>query len=122
MTEYTEIKHLQQKPLYPVGQITSPVLCAVLDQNVDRCNIPVDSAHIGKLVIKSQIWKTTALLTVTLLFIISYFRDSKYLYVPPIFKGWPILDEPLTLHEDPRKLLEYGYRRFGKNAFKIIRH
>ena len=114
VTENTEIECLQQKPLYPVDPITNPVLCTLPYQKVDHFNIAVISAQIGKVVIKSHAWKATALLIATLLLIISYFRDSKDPHVPPVLKGWPILGEALTFQKDPRKLLEYGYQRFGK--------
>ena len=114
VTENTEIKCLQQKPLYPVHTVTNPVLCALPDQTVDHLNIAVTGAQIGKVVVKPHLWKASAFLIVTLVFIILHFKETKDLHTPPVLKGWPVLGEALTFQKDPRKLLENGYQKFGK--------
>ena len=119
ITENTDIKCLQQKPLYPVDPVTNPVLCALPKEKVDYINIAVTGAEISSKLFKQREWEIFTWIAALGMAVATYWwhkQEKK----PQVLRGWPIVGEAIEFNKDPKNLLLGGFRKYSQTVSKAF--
>lgn len=121
VTENTEIKCLQQNPLFPVDPVTNPVLCSLPKQGVDVKLLASTGAEVSLALLKQHRAAIFICLVALILGVIAYqkIQDSAKGY-PNVLHGYPILGRALDFQKDPKKLLLEGFGRYGSSPSKTF--
>ena len=110
VTENTDIKCLQQRPLFPVDPVTNPVLCALPKSKVDYTEIAVTGAEIGLKLIKIHEWEIFTWIGALVLAMVAYLWNKEK-GKPRVLYGLPIVGEAIGFNKDPKNLLLKGFRK-----------
>jgi cytochrome P450 len=117
VTENSEIKCLQQHPLFPMDPETNPVLCSLPKQGVDYGVLIMTGIEIGRaLILQRKTEIITLLVTLALILIGRKIIPKKG--EPPFMYGYPFLGKALDFQKDPKELLLKGFAEWGGDPSK----
>lgn len=119
VTENTEIKCLQQHPLFPMDPKTNPILCSLPTQGIDYTVLAMTGAEVTRTLIlqhKSQI--LAAIFTIILVLVGRKLLQKEG--EPPMMYGYPFLGKALQFQKDPKALLLEGFKKWGGNPSKVF--
>jgi peroxidase len=126
ITENSDIKCVQQKPLFPADPVTNPVLCVLSKTSFwSTLSTILLAAVEGVLTLYQQnptLYDILAAGIFGLLVIVLWywFDRNRGLNVPPVFRGWPVLGQALAFQKDPKSLLLRGFDKYGQTPSKVF--
>ena len=111
ITENTEIKWVQQQPLFPADPNTNPILCALPKTKQDYGYLGLTMVEFLIALIKQHYIEIIIVLLIATVIAALLWRRNEA-GSPPTLWGWPILGNALAFQKDPRALLLEGFHRF----------
>jgi peroxidase len=126
ITENSDIKCVQQKPLFPADPATNPILCKVpkttFSSTVSTILLTAVEAVLALYRQHPKLYNTLAAGILGLLAIaLWYWLDQKRrLNAPPVFRGWPVVGQALAFQKDPKDLLLKGFDKYGQTPSKAF--
>ena len=115
ITENTEIKCVQQQPLFPADPDTNPILCALPKEKPNYKFIGLTAVQLVLFFVKKHYVTLIVILVVAaVMAVLSWRRDHAGL--PPMLWGWPVLGNALAFQKDPKALLLKGFHKFQSSA------
>ena len=114
ITENSEIKCVQQQPLFPVSD-DNPILCSLPKTKQDYKYLGLTVAELLLALIKQHYVE----LIISLLFaigVVILLRRREQSGFPPTMNGWPILGNAISFQKDPKALLLKGFHKFQPSA------
>lgn len=124
VTENTDIKCLQQRPLFPADAKTNPILCTLPKTSAKR---GVESAMMSGIEVilysyreHQTLLNTLFVLIATLLAYVAFGRWKKLADEPHVYGRWtPIFGIAIKFNKDPRAILLKGFKEYGTKVFGL---
>ena len=113
ITENTEIKCVQQQPLFPADPETNPILCALPKAKQDYKYLGLTAVEVVLFFIKEHYVSIIIIILFLIAVIIAFrvWRRGRPDY-PPTLWGWPVLGSALAFQKDPKALLLNGLHKY----------
>ena len=111
ITENTEIKCVQQQPLFPADPVTNPILCALPKAKQDYTYLGLTVVELLLALIRQHYVEIVVVLVLVIITTSLLWRRKQAGY-PPTLWGWPGLGNALAFQKDPKALLLKGFHRF----------
>lgn len=123
ITENSEIKCVQQKPLFPTDPETNPVLCHLPEEHFDLPGVLVTALAGAKFLwrrdkLKILVSVLAGLLMARVLY--RYLRHRKEADQPPQLHGVPFFGMALGWQRDPLRILEKEFSKFGSSVSRCF--
>lgn len=111
ITENTEIKCVQQSPLFPADPVTNPIMCSLPEAKTDVKSL---SLMVVEFILALAKLSPLGIFIVGIASIVlaAISRTKNWPGYPPVLTGWPILGQALAFQKDPRALLSKGFNQF----------
>ena len=111
ITENTEIKCVQQQPLFPADPETNPILCALPKQGQDFKYLGLTVVELVLALIKQNYVAIIVVIIIAAIIAALVWR-RKQEGLPPTLWGLPILGNALAFQKNPKALLLKGFHKF----------
>ena len=111
ITENTEIKCVQQQPLFPADPETNPILCALPKAKQDYKFLGLTAVQYVLALIKQYYIEIIVVIVAAVLIAAITWRNQQNQY-PPRLYGWPILGNALAFQSDAKSLLLKAFHKF----------
>jgi peroxidase len=117
VTENSEIKCLQQHPLFPMDPKTNPILCSLPVQGLDYGVLVLTGVEVARsFILQHKTDIIVLLITLALIYIARKVFPKKG--EPPFMYGYPFLGKALNFQKDPKELLLKGFAKWGGDPSK----
>lgn len=123
VTENTDIKCLQQNPLFPMDPDTNPMLCTLPKTGADVAVIASTAVEVTLSLIRihrDKIIFTGIVLGGTILLVWWLQRQRQAQGYPESLYGWPIIGHALDFQKDPKALLLRGFQQLARDPSRVF--
>ncbi|KAK8073414.1 Alpha-dioxygenase 1 [Apiospora phragmitis] len=114
ITENSEIKCIQERPLFPMDPETNPVLCDLPDEPFDFPGVAVTAMAAAKFLLRRDKLEIIVSLLAGLV-VFRHFRRKKQADQLPRLHGLPVIGMALKWQKDPLHILQKGFSKFGSS-------
>ncbi|KAK8102082.1 heme peroxidase [Apiospora sp. TS-2023a] len=123
ITENSEIKCIQKKPLFPFDPETNPVMCDLPETPFDLPGVLVTALAGAKFLLRRDkleiiVYVLAALIAGRVLY--RQFRRRSQSDQPPQLHGIPVVGKALAWRRDPLHVLEKGFSKFGSSVSRCF--
>ncbi|KJR82079.1 uncharacterized protein SPSK_02952 [Sporothrix schenckii 1099-18] len=117
VTENTDIKCLQQHPLFPADPKTNPVLCVQPPTKVNLAVVASTATEVTLSLVKAHYVSilATVLAVVASVYLVRYAKHREDGF-PRVLYGWPVLGEGYAFQKDAKAVLLKGLQKLGSRA------
>jgi hypothetical protein len=120
VTENSDIKCLQRRPLFPYHPEANPLICSAPGQNFNVGNFIFTGVEVG-LSLASQASNAGTIALASMILIAAWFAASQWRSEtsPPVMAGWPVLGVAIQFFRDPEETLLSGFEKYGNRVFGL---